>query len=564
MNQTPPSILTDLWEEACRSSSFPQGEEKALESLLFNTFSKIARENLPGIQKNFSCTELALILFPSGKEFRHGSEGIQIYRISRNTPSPEVEITTSKGPEALLIIEGAHLEGRIARTLSYLPGYPSWSQGILIPLTGSTGDTPEETLLGALLVIPAGTRETKTDTDTDTDHRKKLKSYIEATLAPPFAGLLENARIYRHAHRPPRIVTSHSKPRNPQEQNDQAETLVGTRGGLRNVLDRIESVVPSSLPVLLLGESGTGKEVIARRIHHLSPRHEKPFIRINCGAIAPELIDSELFGHERGAFTGAIKRKRGWFERAHGGTLLLDEVGDLPLPAQVRLLRVLQEGTFERVGGEEEISVDVRIIAATHRDLPGMIQQGAFREDLWYRLSGYPIVIPPLRERQQDIPALAHHFCQRSSRRFGIKTQSITEGDVDILRAYQWPGNIRELASVMDRAVLLSEGGSLDFHKALERIVPLGPEPSHNINPSSGGCHTEPLCFFTLDEAIEEHIRRALRRTSGKIEGPGGAARLLAVNPHTLRARMRRQGINWNEYRPGQTLPDRGGTPPPP
>ncbi|POR03063.1 hypothetical protein AU468_05775 [Alkalispirochaeta sphaeroplastigenens] len=560
------STLTCLWQEACRKSLFPEGCEKTLAQFLSFSFSKAFPEDpsdtFPDEVHRLSCSELALIVFPRESFCSNDTGNVHFYRTFRGHP-PETEYTRSSDPAILAMMEDARGEERMERVLTSLPGYSSWSRAVAVPLIRPDTSLPGRIFPGALLAVPAGGIEAGEEL---TRSKGALRKYLETVLAPPIAGLLQNARIGRSAPRTPAphdlpegsLDLSEAPPSVPGAYREGraalTEHLVGEGGGLRSVLKRIETVVSSSLPVLLLGESGTGKEVIARRIHRRSPRRDQPFIRVNCGAIAPELIDSELFGHERGAFTGAVKRKLGWFERAHGGTLLLDEIGDLPLPAQVRLLRVLQEGTFERVGGEEEISVDVRIVAATHRDLPGMIQQGAFREDLWYRLSGYPIVIPPLRERQEDIPALAHHFCQRSSRKFGIRTQSITGADVEILRSYQWPGNIRELASVMDRAVLLSEGGALDFHKALERIVPLAPDSPRESDISPAPLGAGPPAFPTLDEAMERHIRRALEKTRGTIEGPEGAARLLGINPHTLRARMRRQGIRWGEYRRSRDL----------
>lgn len=330
-----------------------------------------------------------------------------------------------------------------------------------------------------------------------------------------------------------------------------AGVVVGHSGGLKGVMERVELVARSDVPVLLLGETGTGKEVIARAIHEQSLRVQGPFIRVNCGAIPSELIDSELFGHERGAFTGAAASRRGWFERADQGTLLLDEIGDLPPAAQVRLLRVLQEGVFERVGSERSKRVSVRIIAATHRDLPAMIQQGLFREDLWYRISSFPIVLPPLRERRQDIAELARHFAERAAVRFGLRRCLPSDRDLGLLEGYAWPGNIRELASVIDRAAILGDGHGLEIAKALgtnggrNRVEPAGAVPGGSGEGGAG----ESARFPTLDEAMRGHIESALRRTHGRIEGDLGAAKLLAINPHTLRARMRRLGVDWKRFR---------------
>ena len=229
------------------------------------------------------------------------------------------------------------------------------------------------------------------------------------------------------------------------------DTIIGVGSGLRAVMDRVALVSKSDVPVLIFGETGSGKEVVARAIHNGSPRAERPFIRVNCGAIPHELIDSQLFGHEKGAFTGATETRQGWFERADGGTLLLDELAELPLAAQVRLLRILQDGWLDRVGGQRPINVNVRIVAATHRDLPSMVAAGQFREDLWYRLAVFPIVIPPLRERLEDIPDLARHFARRAATRFGLYPADPAAEDIELLLAYSWPGNVRELATVIDR-----------------------------------------------------------------------------------------------------------------
>ena len=325
------------------------------------------------------------------------------------------------------------------------------------------------------------------------------------------------------------------------------DELVGTDGGLKAAFERIALVTKSDVPVLILGETGAGKEMVAREIHQRSRRREAPFIRVNCGAIPPELIDSELFGHERGSFTGATNQRRGWFERADRGTLLLDEIGDLPPAAQVRLLRVLQDGLIRRVGGEDDIKVDVRIIAATHRDLPHLIQEGQFREDLWYRLATFPIVLPPLRERPADIPALAAHFARRAASRFGLRLQLPSTADLVLLSAYQWPGNVRELAAVMDRAAILGDGQGLQIATALGAT----PAPAARrgvARVSSNGAPPREGPIATLDEAMRAHIELALAATQGRIEGPHGAAHLLDINPHTLRARMRKLGVARRPY----------------
>ena len=257
------------------------------------------------------------------------------------------------------------------------------------------------------------------------------------------------------------------------------------------------------------------------------------------------MIDTHLFGHERGSFSGAQDLRRGWFERADGGTLFLDEIGDLPLQAQVRLLRVLQDGSFERVGGQRALTVDVRIIAATHRDLRTMVADGQFREDLWYRVAVFPILIPPLRERQEDIPVLASHFALRAAKRLGALPLTPGQEDNQRLMSYDWPGNVRELSAVMERAVILGHGRSLEIAKAL------------GLEPAWGTGGERPVAMpmlandaiVPLSSAIAGHIEQALTRTGGRVEGRHGAAKLLEINPHTLRAKMRKLGIDWKRFR---------------
>jgi transcriptional regulator with GAF, ATPase, and Fis domain len=329
------------------------------------------------------------------------------------------------------------------------------------------------------------------------------------------------------------------------------DAIVGEESGLRQTLERSRLVAPSDVPVLLLGETGSGKEVVAREIHRRSPRAHKPFLRVNCGAISPGLMDSELFGHERGSFTGASAERKGWFERSDGGTLFLDEIGELPLEVQVRLLRVLQDGTFERVGGQRTLHADVRVVAATHRDLHAMVADGGFRQDLWFRLAVFPIHLPPLRERPEDVAALSAHFAARAATRFGFPLCNPTPEDVDLLLGYPWPGNVRELITVMERAVLLGEGRSLEIAKALgANPAPAAARPSADGAKAARPMATSSgLQFLCLDDAMARHIEEALARTGGRIEGPDGAAHLLRINPHTLRARMRKLGVHWQRFR---------------
>jgi len=369
-----------------------------------------------------------------------------------------------------------------------------------------------------------------------------------ALLREPMATALENDRRLRELSERSEAAEADRKAllqklRRP----DLSAPIIGSTGGLRGVMERVALVAASDVPILILGETGSGKEVIAREIHGQSPQARGPFIRVNCGAIPSELVDSELFGHEKGSFTGATATRRGWFEQADGGTLLLDEIGDLPPHAQVRLLRVLQEGSIQRVGGEQMVRVDVRVVAATHRDLPTMVREGTFREDLWYRLAVFPVLLPPLRDRLEDIPPLVDLLARRAAERFGLMPQPPDPTDLMLLLAYGWPGNVRELASVIDRAVILGMGRRLEVRQALG-LTPQTGNAGTSL-PAAGAAPENVNEFLSLDAATARHIRSALTISAGRVEGPNGAAALLAINPHTLRARMRKLGVDWANFR---------------
>ena len=313
------------------------------------------------------------------------------------------------------------------------------------------------------------------------------------------------------------------------------DKIIGEDFGLKNVMGMVRQVASLDSPVLLLGETGVGKDVIANAIHYSSSRRNGPFIKVNSGAIPDTLIDSELFGHEKGAFTGALSQKRGRFERAHKGTIFLDEIAELPLHAQVRMLRVLQIKEIERVGGSKPITVDIRIIAATHRNLEHMIRSEQFREDLWFRLNVFPIMIPPLRQRREDIPALTHYFIERKSKDLKLpSTPQLARGAIDLLMAYDWPGNVRELENVVERAIILNRKGPISFDRFLLKQT----DEKASVKPS------KEEAFLELDDMMALHIQRALTKTNGKIHGPKGAAKLLGINPSTLRSRIKKLGIN--------------------
>jgi transcriptional regulator with GAF, ATPase, and Fis domain len=324
---------------------------------------------------------------------------------------------------------------------------------------------------------------------------------------------------------------------------------IGVSPVWQQVEARLREAAPTGLSVLLLGETGTGKSLIAQRLHPLSPRQDGPFVSVNCGALPESLVDSELFGHEKGAFTGAVSRKPGKIERAQGGTLFLDEIGDLPLATQARLLHVLQERHIERVGGVQALPVDVRVVAATHRDLEGMVAQGSFRADLFYRLHVFPIRVPSLRERPEDLPRLALHFAGRYAAALGYPAPALGEEVLARLRARSWPGNVRELEHVLQRAVVRAHGSEIrPEHLVEERPAPAVP-PVEEVALLSGAQEvpllpaTEEAGILPLAEYERRYLARVLAHTQGVIHGQRGAAMLLGMKPTTLRSRLEKLGL---------------------
>jgi transcriptional regulator with GAF, ATPase, and Fis domain len=319
-------------------------------------------------------------------------------------------------------------------------------------------------------------------------------------------------------------------------------TIVGESEPMRQFFSQIEVVAPADSTVLLVGETGTGKEVVARAIHAGSRRASNPFVPVNCAALPDTLVESELFGHERGAFTGALARKPGKFELADRGTLFLDEIGDLPSEAQAKLLRVLQEREVQRVGGTRPVAVNVRLIAATNQDLAACMEHGRFRTDLYYRLSVFPIRLPPLRERRDDIPVLVRHFVRRFAERLHKPAPNVASGAMAQLIAYDWPGNVRELQNVVERAVILVRGTTIQRNLLAVEHLPPNPPPSiahhedHHVS-------RPPASLVSFSEAERTAILRALETTGWRISGPNGAADVLGLRPTTLHAKMKKLRI---------------------
>ncbi|WP_440135463.1 sigma 54-interacting transcriptional regulator [Chitinophaga sancti] len=348
----------------------------------------------------------------------------------------------------------------------------------------------------------------------------ELFESIQVTLIQTIEALLQDTA---------QPATSSAKP--PKELNG----IIGKSHLLLNVFDQLAQVAPTETAVLILGETGTGKEKIASSIHDLSNRRNRPFIKINCAALSPDLIESALFGHEKGAFTGAHEKRPGIFERADKGTLFLDEVGDMPVELQVKLLRVLQEMEIERVGGRETIKVDVRIIAATNKNLEKEVADGRFRLDLYYRLNVFPVTLPALRERKEDIPALAYHFMNHFADKAGRKLSGISESVLKKMMVYKWPGNIRELEHLMERSVLLTKGSVIE-----EMPLP-------TVEKKDWVADVEEAAMKTIAENERDYIIAVLKKCNGRIWGPGAAAEILNLNPSTLKSKMKKLGIK-KEY----------------
>ena len=516
-------ILKDVWRETCRNIDIKESAANVAQML---------EKHIP--------LEQLYILMLSSQEHEHPCLETLCIGIEKNqdfVPKAHIECAPSAIKELMKWGKTGELihfskKTDLHQKFSFLLPPEKQTDALAGPLISS------QKFAGILVIL------SKPDCPFEPRHLEMMRILLE-----PFSAALENARMLHKLAVQREAAEADKRSLLTKFSRDKMEdTIIGNNTGLRSVIERISLVAHSDAPVLIFGETGTGKELISREIHKRSLRSSGPFIRVNCGAIPHALIDSQLFGHERGAFTGANETRKGWFERADSGTLFLDEIGELSPDAQVRLLRIIQDGWLERIGSSHPVHVDVRIVMATHRDLATMVAEGNFREDLWYRIAVFPIVLPPLRERIEDIPALARHFAKRAAIRFGLPVIMPTEKDLAIFASYHWPGNIRELATVINRAALIGNGKSLEVTAAIG-LENISKAPySTVINNEPANEHT-PGGISSLDEAMKKHIQSALMHTKGRIEGPYGAAALLKINPHTLRARMRKLKIDWQKFR---------------
>jgi transcriptional regulator with GAF, ATPase, and Fis domain len=365
-----------------------------------------------------------------------------------------------------------------------------------------------------------------------TDEDARLLSLLQE----PFSVAMANALKHREVLHFRELQADDNRFLQRQLLSLSGDQIIGADFGLKSVMEKVRQVAAHDSPVLLLGETGTGKDVLANTIHYSSARREAAFIAVNCGAIPENLMDSELFGHEKGAFTGALAKKRGRFERANNGTIFLDEIGDLPPQAQVRMLRVLQNHEIERLGGTRRIPLDIRVIAATNKNLEEKISARQFREDLWFRLNVFPIQIPPLRERKEDVPALVRHFIAKKAAELKLPAiPKIAPGAIDRLLAYAWPGNVRELENIVERSLIVNPSESLTFD-----------EIGLPAKTKESTCHrTVEGSLPPFDEMVSGYIKQVLDTTSGKIHGPGGAAEVMGINPSTLRSKIRKLDIQY-------------------
>jgi len=461
----------------------------------YNSMRSIAHADLEGFKK-------LNLLTPLSKESK---------KIANNPPDNDIWLIKNS------------VECSITRDMYKL--YNIETSSIIVLMLCSGGKN-----MGTLVLATTGSQKFSED------HAK-----LVLLLKEPLIIALSNTLKHREVLQLKNLLVDDNKYLQSELRRIYGDEIIGYHLGLKDVMEKVRQVAALDSPVLLLGETGVGKEVIANAIHYSSQRSKGPIVSVNCGAIPDTLIDSELFGYEKGAFTGALSRKRGRFERAENGTIFLDEIGELPFQAQVRLLRIIQNKTLERVGGSETISLNIRIIAATNRNLEQMVADGKFRKDLWFRLNVFPINIPPLRERKVDIPELVQYFIELKSKELKLpQIPTISETGIEILSEYSWPGNVRELQNIIERELILNPRGPLTFSGLKIQNESIEKKSDSAINQDLLGT-------YNLDEIITSHIKRVLLETNGKIHGNDGAANLLGINASTLRNRMKKLGIKYRK-----------------
>jgi transcriptional regulator with GAF, ATPase, and Fis domain len=367
---------------------------------------------------------------------------------------------------------------------------------------------------------------------------------ILSILHDPFAIAISNILRFKELSRLKDLLKDENIYLHEELRKIQGNIVVGQDSGLKEVMEMAAQVAPLESKVLIIGETGVGKELIASSIHYNSKKRTKPFIKVNCGAIPDSLIDSELFGHEKGSFTGALSAKKGKFERADNGTIFLDEIGELPLHVQTRLLRVLQTGEYERVGGSQSLKASARIIAATNRNLEELVKKGLFREDLWYRLNVFPIFIPPLRQRKNDIPKLTDYFIRKKLKELNLRIMPcVSEKGISRLMSYSWPGNVRELENAIERELIKAQAKKNEILNFDE--FEISKNNCEKSNPQNKEKSDE--FFHTIEDVLKNHIEKVLESTKGKIQGENGAAKILGLHPSTLRHKMTKLGINFGK-----------------